>query len=189
MPDLERVVWWNKLGDDRPPTPERMVPVTTWTYIGSFNKCDGGLWTSPERSSFGWEDWCRAEGMDSWLGTRYVLEVAEAPRILRIDSAEDLEAAWARYGRTADVEAAADRLGLSETQRRIAYLYRPLEPQRDLDYTAIAADYDAFWLTAEGHFATRMGLGLNTYAWDCDTVLWFRWCFSEVPRIDRVVPS
>jgi hypothetical protein len=188
MADLERVVWWAKPEREHPPTPERVDPVATWDYIGSFNKCDGGLWTSPEGSAFGWEDWCRGEGMDGWLGTRYVLKVAGAPRILRIDSAADLEAAWSRFGRTADMEAAAARLGLSDTQREIVARYGPQEPQRDLDFGAMTADYDALWLTDRGHFETRMGLGLNTYAWDCETVLWFRWCFSDV-RVDETVPA
>lgn len=159
---LERVVYWTRDKGEGPPAPELMEPVVTSAHVSSFRKPRiGGLWTSPEGSKYGWEDWCRDNQME-WLGDRYVLAVMGEPRILLIDSAADLERAWKNYGRA------------REWGKGFEYT------DRDLDYRLIADDYDAVWLTAEGHFQARMGMSLNTYAWDCETILWFRWNFASV---------
>ena len=166
---LERVVYWSGKEDPvtTPLAPEErhMLPVITPELVSSFGKPRiGGLWTSPEESSYPWETWCREEGMEKWLGDRYVLSVTGEPRILVVDSAADLFRTWQNYGRQRDW---GDRNEYTD---------------RDLNFECIAEDYDALWLTERGHIETRMAMELNTYAWDCETVLWFRWCFSLVER-------
>jgi len=161
----EQVVWWTKRAGQRPPSPGLMLPVVMPEFVSNYTKPRiGGLWTSPAGSEYGWEDWCQDNEME-WLADRYVLTVEGSPRMLVIDAPEALERAWKNYGRQRDW---GDRSEYTD---------------RDLDYSRIAQDYDGVWLTTEGHLSTRMALGLNTYAWDCETVLWFRWCFSDMPAL------
>jgi hypothetical protein len=167
---LSEVVWWTKTKGRGAPIASLLLPVGQPEYVSAYTKPRiGGLWTSPEGSEYGWENWCRENEMD-WLGDRYVLAVSGEPRTLIIDSAAALERAWKNYGRQRD------------------WGDRDQYTDRDLNYELIAQDFDALWLTEAGFAETRMALGLNTYAWDCETMLWFRWCFSSV-RLDTAEVS
>jgi len=161
---VKRVVYWTNLPGEPAPARELLQPVTNREVVSSYNKPHGGLWTSPEDSTYPWEKWCRDEEL-GWLVDRYVLTITGEPNLLLIDSYSDLQkvASWAGRSR----------------------YWGPggQYTDRDLDYELLAETYDGLWLTAEGHFDSRLRLDrspvdLNTYSWDCETVLWFRWCFE-----------
>lgn len=161
-----RVVWWSHKPGEDAPSEDRFNPVTNrFERASLYNKPNGGLWTSPETSTYGWEHWCR-ENEVGWLGDRYVLTAPEPLRVLTIDSGAALDQAWERWGR-------------ESRQGRWSH--------RDLDYPAVAAaGYDCLHLTEEGFWDSRrltdvVG-SVNTYSWDCETVLWFRWRFTKVER-------
>ena len=133
-------------------------------------KPKGGLWTSPDQSEYGWREWCGSE-MGHWLGARYVLTVRPSPRLLVVDSMEDLNALYEKFPLVPDKDIWGPRFS--------AY--------RALDFEAMTADHDGLWLTAGGHFDTRMpdhrsGWMLGTNGWDCETVLWFRWHFDAIRK-------
>lgn len=156
------VRYFDMPNDQGPPLAEKMLPVVN-PAVSRYDKPKGGLWTSPVESEYAWVDWCRDEQM-SWLNESWILVPRPDVRLLRIDSAADLDAAFARYP--------------LEFRRR-GYV------DQNLDFEAMSLDYDGLWLTAAGHFATRLRMdapidAISTYAWDCETVFWFRWCFEEV---------
>lgn len=148
--------------DEGPPVAEKMLPVTN-PELSRYDKPKGGLWTSPVESEYGWVHWCNDE-MPHWLNKSWILVPRADVRLLRVDSAADLDAAFARY----PIE--GERTGHLE---------------RNLDFERMSLDFDGFWLTTDGHFATRLRMdahydAISTYVWDCETVFWFRWCFEEV---------
>ena len=160
------VVWWSHGGATNPiPNPELVQSIELRSpYV---NKPSGGFWTSPLGSEYGWEHWCRDNELE-WLGDPWHLTVAGTPRVLVIDSAADLDAAFERWPHVSEWG----------DERRWT--------DRGLDWTKIAEEYDAVWLTERGHFDSRLrGIDApSTYSWDCETVLWFRWCFDRVERVD-----
>lgn len=173
-PTLERVEFWTREPSTAPPTEDRFRPVVNHVNPSVHNKpLSGGMWTSPAGAEYGWAQWCN-DNEAAWLGDRYVLTVEGEPRILVIDGRGDLVKAQRRWGRE---RTWGDRRQFVD---------------HDLDFEAIAISYDALWLTTDGHFATRL-LDLremNTYSWDCETVLWFRWCFSAIEAMPPVeVPA
>lgn len=161
----ETVVWWSRADADGP-SADRVLPITAGTSVAR-NKPSGGLWTSPEVTEYGWQDWCRDNEME-WLGRPYRLQVVGSPRLLRVDSRADLLAAFERFP-------------LVNRWHRDYCDY-------GLDWEKVAAEYDGFWLTAAGHFETRLTFGeIDTYSWDCETVLWFGWHFGAVEPIDLLL--
>lgn len=81
------------------------------------------------------------------------------------------------------------RIYTVDTQKDLKLLARDYRLPHDymfqLDYERIAQDYDAIHLTDEGQWATRLTYPMSLYGWDCECVLWFRWCFSEVNAYKR----
>jgi len=166
---LQRVVWYARrvtpFAPAQPaPAQHLMTPVRNRIYR---DKAEGGLWTSPEGSGFGWDDWCRSE-MPHWLGDRWVLTVVGEPRVLAIDSLTDLELACLRFPAPP-----------SDPSWGFA---RPPGPR--MDWEAVAVEYDAVWLTEAGQWATRFSEP-DLYGWDCETVWWTRWMFSDVRAAER----
>lgn len=161
------VVWWSGEKHDGGLERDLMVPVRNGPRGVTLKPETGGLWTSPADSEWGWEHWCRSEQMQ-WLKDRYVLTVEPDVRLLLIDSEADLMGLWHHY-HLPDV---------------IVGPYR----YRVLDFEAMAAEWDGLWLTEHGFHRTRwVGLGsdlwmVGTSGWDCETILWFRWAFTEVTK-------
>ena len=149
--------------DQGAPEEGKMMPVTN-PVKSCYDKPKGGLWTSPVESEYAWVDWCKDE-RTGWLNGSWVLVPSDGVNLLRVDDEADLDAAFARYP--------------LEWDRGHGYI------DRNLNFEAMAQDYDGFWLTADGHWATRMRVDkpidtIATYTWDCETVFWFRWCFESV---------
>lgn len=108
-------------------------------------KPNGGLWTSPLNSKFGWKEWCHLEKFR--VCTRensFLLELKDTAKIYIIDSKEDLESIpyYGQYSNYPDFEKLTER-------------------------------YDAIWLTYRGEIETRWSIYtyLNLYGWDCESVL------------------
>lgn len=111
-------------------------------------KPQGGLWTSPVDSEFGWKDWCEAENFrDCEEGNSFKLKFKTGTKIAIIDSLPDLEG-------------------------------MPFQPNNAVFSITKFIDYeylvkigvDAIWLTANGQWKTRLSSSVNLYGWDCDTV-------------------
>lgn len=137
---------------------------------GSSWKPYGGLWTSTYdfRHGSGWVQWCLGEEFHVPKGGRWdgvVLTPRDDARILTIDTFEDLQQANHKYPDTSPIS--------------------KITPH--LDYTHIAQDYDGVHLTEEGQWRTRLTFPLSLYGWDCESTLWFRWCFTAQTPI-RLAP-
>jgi len=143
---------------------EKLEPVKNKNWV----KPEGGLWTSsydPECGS-GWIQWSIAERFSGeWNEEEekgyygcYLLH-PEPARVLVIDTQQDLIEALRHY-QNYDHRGG----GWGGT---------------NLDFEALAEDYDAIHLTDRGQWATRM-TNPGLYGWDCESTLWFRWCFYDV---------
>jgi len=153
-------------GPEREPKPEEFDPVDGEKHLKI--KPVGGMWTStftPDADhDSDWIRWCSTEG---FLSGRHAwrLTPKEDPRIIEVDSMEDL---WAVVQRFEDEE------------------YLPEYPQgvQDyaLDFEAMADEFDAMRLTEEGQRKTRLtgSKEPDLYGWDSECTLWFRWAFESV---------
>lgn len=105
---------------------------------------DGGLWTSPIDSKWGWRDWnCQEQFMDCDEGNCFIVRLKADSKIFVIDSLEDLKNSPLREGYSKKV----------------------------LDFELIAQEYDAIWLTEKGQNETHLSHPVDLYGWDCETVL------------------
>ena len=116
-------------------------------------KPNGGIWTSPQGSTYGWREWCASESFGSADAQEFTLTPKPGTRVAVIDSLADLEALIAFYP-------SEDIIG------------KPV-----LDFEAMARDYDGLWLTEEGQWATRMTTP-GLYGFDMECILFFRWVFA-----------
>jgi hypothetical protein len=127
---------------------------------GGWTKPQFGLWTStyhPERGS-DWVQWCLAEEFSippngEWRGV--ILRPRRGARVYHVRTHEDLRRLVECYPHNADT-------------------YR-LYP----NWRAISRDYDAVHLTEKGQWATRLSYPHDLYGWDCESTVWFRWCFTR----------
>jgi hypothetical protein len=142
----------------------RVAPVANRLHI----KPMYGLWTSTYNtveSTSAWVDWCRSEEFGTpdacnW----FVLTPKKNVRVYSINAVADLRSLLDQYPHPDPMSHALSRF--------VAYL----------DFERIAQDYDALHMTDVGQWATRNSEpGLN--GWDCESTLWFRWCFGGVERV------
>lgn len=126
-------------------------------------KPDGGLWTSSYiDGSSDWVSWCRSEGFgtpdkQNW----FILTPAATARVRVIDNLSDLTGLLDEYGKDKCHRTYKDRIP---------------------DFERLAQHYDALHLTEEGQWATR-NTDPNLYGWDCESTVWFRWCFTAVESV------
>lgn len=118
----------------------------------SLNKPDGGLWSSPLKSVFGWKDWCEAEGYSQGFSFScgFKFKLKSSSRIYVIDSLQDFQ--------------------------HLLDLYSLRNPVGDrcIDWERLSKDYDGLLLTYHGFWATRNDAeGLGTYSWDCESLIVF----------------
>lgn len=122
--------------------PEKVLPVQNSKWIKP--KKEGGCWTSPVDSKWGWKDWNEGEQFaECNERNSFTICLKETAKIFVIDSLEDLKNAPLTDGYSTRV----------------------------LDFEAIAKYYDAIWLTEKGQNATHFSYPLNLCGWDCETVL------------------
>jgi hypothetical protein len=143
------------------PEANRMTQIVSRGWV----KPRGGLWTATylgPRLGSAWVQWCLTEGVyvpndGEWSG--WLLTPRPGIRVATIDTHADLEALYRRYPDD----------------------YAPHHPKPA--WYALAADLDAVHLTAAGEAATRFTYPLTLYGFDCETWLWFRWCFESVEPV------
>lgn len=155
---------------DNAPSPSKIAEAKNQN---GFCKPKGGLWTSTwnqDEYSSGWVDWCLSEEFDDPLNKRwFILKPKEKLNILTIDSLSDLIKLIDKY----------------PWQENSLHYLKPT-----LDFEAIAKDFDAIHLTESGQIQTHLPMNLfemkmiDLYGWDCESTLWFRWCFDEVAEIE-----
>jgi hypothetical protein len=151
-----------------------VVPVRNGGILGHKPVIATGLWTSTydeEEQSSEWIEWCRSN-YQSPLDARawFLLEVEETARIATIDTLADFRTLLDQYARPALYEMSFSSLD-----------------ERKLDFERLAHDFDALHLTRNGQDETQFDFP-HLWGWDCESTVWFRWCFSSVERIRLVEP-
>ncbi len=140
-------------------TSRELLPHVAQVENQHFVKPRGGLWTSSlieGRSE--WVDWVEDEVFgDPFSLEWYILYPDPTARILVIDSLADLTR-------------------ILKTGWQKSY---PTSGVRWPDFEAIAERYDAMHLTSSGQWATRLTYPDSLYGWDCESTLWFHWCFTR----------
>jgi hypothetical protein len=122
--------------------PEKVLPVKNDKRVKP--KKEGGVWTSPVDSEWGWKDWNEGEQFaECDEGNSFTVCLNENAKILVIDSLDDLKNAPLTDGYS----------------------------KRVFDFERTAKKYDAIWLTAKGQNATQFSHPLDLCGWDCETVL------------------
>lgn len=153
------------------PSKERMKPILNLEYL---LKPFGGLWTSCYDESRGsdWIQWCLGErfnvpdnGYNSW-----VLDVDGEPKMLIINSLAHLIKAFKTHGITYESD-------------HPLHSFNAVFPT--LDFEALSRDFDGMHLTARGQYETHLSYPESLYGWDCESTLWFRWCFSKVEHLGK----
>jgi hypothetical protein len=132
--------------------PELIKPIKNSYWV----KPDGGLWTSPIDSKWGWVDWCESEKFKECnIENSFTLKFYDWAKICVIDSFSDLV-----------------KLPYYENYMRF------------LDFEEIAENYDAIWLTENGETKTRFS-NPGLYGWDCESVLILnsKCCYEVIKNI------
>ena len=120
-----------------------------------------GLWTSTwSNGSSAWVAWAMQYAPRAIAETFAIVLQPKPARLVVIDSYTDLKQLVAVYGRQWPAESAYN------------------EEMGYLDYERLAQDVDGIHLTARGQSATRLTIP-SLYGWDCESTLWFRWCFFD----------
>lgn len=106
-----------------------------------FVKPEGGLWSSPVNSNYGWREWCENESFGN-LSDHFNFEFEG--NVFVIDGTRDAAyMPWLNF------------YGLTK--------YPDFEEM-------VLLGYDAIWLTEKGQQETRLGEP-SLYGWDCESVL------------------
>lgn len=132
---------------------DRFTPITNASWV----KPRGGLWTSPEDSTWGWKHWCDSEKFVLCsYDNSFVVRLKENSKILKIDSEKDLSKALDLYG-----------YGRQSPLDKVF-----LTGRKYLNFEKIRNDgYSSIWLTTIGEIDTRFSEPSNLYGWDCESVL------------------
>lgn len=123
---------------------DKFNPIKNTTWV----KPDGGLWSSPVDSKYGWKEWCIDENFRvKSLKQYFILELNKNAKILTIETEDDLysQLKWITYE-------------------------KPFGDAPNFE-DLITQGFDAIHLTADGQWNTRLTHPRNLYGWDCETVL------------------
>lgn len=138
----------------------------------------GGLWTSTyKKRKSAWVEWCQYNQEDflaecNW----YLLKPKNGLRICTIDTKEDFYNFCRKYF--------LDTIFYRSFAASIGFI--PSSP--NIDFEKSSNDFDAIHLTAKGQSETHMSRP-SLYGWDCESTLWFRWCFTDVKLIKNSTPT
>lgn len=114
----------------------------------NWNKPEGGLWTCPKNSTWGWKEWATNEGFTETTDENsFELLLKEGAKLFIIDSLQDL------------------------LNAPLFVFQVESFSQQYLDFELLATKYDAIWLTEKGQNETHHSYPTNLYGWDCETVL------------------
>ncbi len=129
-------------------------------------KPEGGLWSSPVDSSWGWVDWCTAEEFRTGtfkVWTKFKLK--PNTKILIVDSFDDLARIFSKY-------AIRDKTTCFE---------------QVLAFNKIIADgYDGMYLTENGNIECHFPqIDINLYTWDCESLVLFNMDCIEIVETSK----
>lgn len=143
------VLWYNSEALDL----AKIQPIKNNLEYISRNKPDGGLWTSPIQSDWGWKEWCRLESPNWIKGMMPMMLEIEDSNILIIDSEEKTKA--------------LPTIGNPDE----LWLYNN-HPPRIVDYEKLAETYDAIWVVPFKNWRSmHLTYCCDWNSWDCETVL------------------
>lgn len=129
-----------------------------------------GLWTSSwreETQDSAWVEWCQWNDFGKpYENHWYILTPKEDAKLYMIDSLRDLHKLLRAYS--------------WDQHKWREYGFRSTA----IDFEKIAMEYDGIWLTEQGNEETHLSYPEDLNSWDCESVLWCRWCFSDVQRIE-----
>lgn len=143
----------------------------------------GGLWTCPilgrsPAATTAWIRWCRAEAPHRRPTCLTVRRAAADARILVIDNDHDMVAIDGVYGRD-DPQIPPMPASLADVVRDRDW--QRLHTRRRIDWTAVAADFDAVHVTDTG-LASGSG-AIPRLDWDVPTVWFTRPAFEVVDHV------
>jgi hypothetical protein len=128
-----------------------------------------GLWTSSwrdETKDSAWVEWCYDNDFgEQYKKNWYLLTPLENVKLFVVDSMADFHHLLGNYG-------------YEDAKMRSYRIYRTC-----IDFERMAQDYHGIWLTEKGNEETHLSYSDDLNSWDCESVLWFKWCFVEVQRI------
>lgn len=136
----------------------------------------GGFWTSTFDKEIGsaWLDWARQEipRMVSKKTRGSYLLLPKSANICIINCIGDARILEKKY-----------------PHPQLESLHTYGRPEQLLDWEAIAKDFDAVHLTHQGYkeiedLAGEYDYDCSFFSWDCESTLWFRWCFEKVETIE-----
>jgi len=153
---------------------EQVVPVENSEEAGYVKKPKRGtgFWTStwrPETQDSEWVEWCAGENYSNpYADTWHLLTPKSDTQLYVIDSHADL----------------LHLLDLYPWESRATRIMREAGFARTtIDFEHLSKEYDGIHLTERGNAQTHLSYPHELNSWDCESTLWFRWCFSEVKRI------
>lgn len=146
------------------PSPGAMAPIMNRQFIKPF----GGFWTSSylgEAEGSDWVQWCLSNefgyGIDNDFPA-WLLHPIKNPNLLVVDKYADLDNVMKGFG----------------------YPIYEGSSMFLLDYERIkAAGFDGFRVTERGRAETHLSMPYNLYGYDCESTIWFRWCFERVEKL------
>ncbi|GAB6456217.1 hypothetical protein bcgnr5390_12080 [Bacillus luti] len=138
------------------------------------NKPIGGFWTSTFINEREGSDWVR---YSKNILTRYnsstkayTLTVSKDARIAQVNSMDDYEELLRKY-----------KLEMADPILASISIFSNL-----IDFELLSKDYDGFQISQK---AVSMAKGSFKYislgAYDCESAVWFRWCFDKVEELDK----
>ena len=147
---------------------EQVAPVQNDFEAYYRQKPKGGFWTSSwqeETQDSAWVEWCRGEDFDGVDEKMWFLLTPNPDcKLYIIDSQQDFHRCLMEYGQPASI-ASIDPIF---AQKRV------------IDFEKLAKEYDGLHVTEHGSYVNHLSYPNDLNAWDCESTLWFRWCFTDV---------
>lgn len=149
-----------------------------------------GLWTSSwceESQDSEWVQWCRSESFGDVDARRWYLLTPRPNLVLyEVDALADLHRLLKTYSWQPQYLRELNK-GWEKWILASDYnFFTDDEHFAWVDFERLAEDYDGLHLTSEGNAATHLSYPQDMNAWDCESTVWFRWCFCEVKEITPV---
>lgn len=137
----------------------------------NFHKPRGGLWTStynPRTNTSAWTEYClrtEIECLNPYSKRWFLLKPKKNLNILKISSRKALIEIENTYKIEEDKPPC---FVLGGTR---------------LDYESLSQLWDGMHLTKRGAEMAQYPYYGNFLSWDCESILWFRWCFAHIEEI------
>jgi len=190
---------------ESPQMREEVTPIVNDEELAIRNKPKQGtgLWTSTwrqETQDSDWIEWCRDNNFGNPDGKYWHLLTPRSDiNLYVIDCHSDLKRLFDLYlwdqPYLAELNRQFERMfpeqKENERLKKIFLSQVGTEIEREpfmaaIDFEKLSQAYDGIWLTEQGNAATRLSFPYNLYSWDCESILWFRWCFERVKTIQPV---